>query len=58
MEDLEPGQRYEFGFWVDEQDQVLSNVKFRFEPSTTNSVQHEQQVLWSASPLATPNSDR
>ncbi len=31
MEDLEPGQRYEFGFWVDEQDQVLSNVKFRFE---------------------------
>ena len=31
IEDLEPGERYEFGFWVDEQDQVLSNVKFRFE---------------------------
>ena len=31
LEDLEPGERYEFGFWVDEQDQVLSNVKFRFE---------------------------
>ena len=31
VEDLEPGERYEFGFWVDERDQVLSNVKFRFE---------------------------
>jgi flagellar protein FlaJ len=31
VEDLEPGERYEFGFWVDEQDQVLSNIKFRFE---------------------------
>ena len=31
LEDLEPGERYEFGFWVDERDQVLSNVKFRFE---------------------------
>ncbi|MEC7111879.1 MAG: type II secretion system F family protein [Candidatus Thermoplasmatota archaeon] len=31
VEDLEPGERYEFGFWVDEREQVLSNVKFRFE---------------------------
>ena len=31
VEDLEPGERYEFGFWVDERDQVLTNVKFRFE---------------------------
>ena len=31
VEDLEPGERYEFGFWVDERDQLLSNVKFRFE---------------------------
>ena len=31
VEDLQPGERYEFGFWVDEQDQVLSNIKFRFE---------------------------
>ena len=31
VEDLEPGERYEFGFWVDDREQVLSNVKFRFE---------------------------
>jgi len=31
MADLEPGERYEFGFWVDEQDQYLSTVTFRFE---------------------------
>lgn len=31
VEDLEPGERYEFGFWVDEREQVLSNIKFRFE---------------------------
>ena len=31
VEDLEPGERYEFGFWVDERDQVLTSVKFRFE---------------------------
>ena len=31
VDDLEPGERYEFGFWVDDRDQVLSNVKFRFE---------------------------
>ena len=31
MDDLEPGERYEFGFWVDEQDQFLSTVTFRFE---------------------------
>ncbi|RJV01463.1 MAG: type II secretion system F family protein [Candidatus Poseidoniales archaeon] len=29
--DLEPGERYEFGFWVDEREQMLSTITFRFE---------------------------